>query len=81
MSFILHVSAGTEVYNNYHYYYRRYGDGVSWHDSACYRTKQFVCEDSDKMVVTMIMVTMKMIDGGGDVDDADFEAVRFHGLR
>ena len=55
---------------------------MSWHDSACYRTKQFVCEDSDKMVVTMIMVTMKMmIDGGGDVDDADFEAVRFHGLR
>ena len=82
MSFILHVIAGTEVYNNYHYYYHRYGDGVSWHDSACYRTKQFVCEDSDKMVVTMIMVTMKMmIDGGGDVDDADFEAVRFHGLR
>jgi len=27
-----------------------YGDGVSWHDAACYRTKQFVCEDSDKMV-------------------------------
>ena len=27
-----------------------YNDGVEWHDSACYRTKQFVCEDSDKMV-------------------------------
>ena len=34
------------------------------------------------MVVMMIMVTMKMmIDGGGEIDDADFEAVRFHGLR
>ena len=65
MSFILHVIAGTEVYNNYHYYYHRYGDGVSWHDSACYRTKQFVCEDSDKMVVTMID---DEDDHGGDVD-------------
>ena len=27
-----------------------YNDGVSWHDSACYRTKQFMCEDSAKMV-------------------------------
>ena len=27
-----------------------YSDGVEWHDTACYRTKQFVCEDSDKMV-------------------------------
>ena len=28
----------------------RYGDGVQWHDTACYRAKQFICEDSDKMV-------------------------------
>ena len=75
---------------------------MSWHDSACYRTKQFVCEDSDKMVVTMIddeddhggdvdsdkmvvmmtkVTTKMMIDGGGEIDDADFEAVRFHGLQ
>ena len=27
-----------------------YNDGVEWHDAACYRTKQFICEDSDTMV-------------------------------
>ena len=27
-----------------------YSDGVEWHDSACYRAKQWLCEDSDKMV-------------------------------
>ena len=36
-------------------WYCRYGDGVSWHDAACYRTKQFVCEDSDKMVTPRSM--------------------------
>ena len=35
--------------------YFRYGDGVSWHDAACYRTKQFVCEDSDKMVIKLMI--------------------------
>jgi len=30
-----------------------YSDGVQWHDSACYRTKQFICEDSDKMVTSL----------------------------
>jgi len=38
------VEACLTVNNNW------YSDGVEWHDSACYRTKQFVCEDSDKMV-------------------------------
>ena len=27
---------------------------MSWHDAACYRTKQFVCEDSDKMVTKSV---------------------------
>jgi len=27
-----------------------YNDGVEWHDSACYRTKMWICEDSEKMV-------------------------------
>ena len=39
-------------------WYFRYGDGVSWHDAACYRTKQFVCEDSDKMVIRLISMWM-----------------------
>jgi len=38
------VEACMAVQNNW------FNDGVSWHDSACYRTKQFMCEDSDKMV-------------------------------
>ena len=41
-------------------WYFRYGDGVSWHDAACYRTKQFVCEDSDKMVIKLMMYDMRM---------------------
>ena len=46
----MHLSAPTinltlpSVYNNW------YNDGVEWHDAACYRTKQFVCEDSEKMI-------------------------------
>jgi len=27
-----------------------YSDGIEWHDAACYRTKQFICEDSDSML-------------------------------
>lgn len=38
------VEACLAVQNNW------YNDGIEWHDTACYRTKQFVCEDSDKMV-------------------------------
>jgi len=32
------------VLNNY------YGDGVVWHDIACYHKKSFVCEDSDELL-------------------------------
>lgn len=47
--FLLHrsgvtVEACLAVHNDW------YGDGVGWHDTACYRTKQFICEDSDKMI-------------------------------
>jgi len=38
------VEACMAVQNNW------YNDGISWHDTACYRSKQFMCEDSDKMV-------------------------------
>jgi len=38
------VEACLAVQNNWYF------DGIEWHDTACYRTKQFVCEDSDKMV-------------------------------
>jgi len=27
-----------------------YNDGIEWHDSACYRAKHWICEDSEKMV-------------------------------
>ena len=27
-----------------------YEDGVKWHDIACYHTKPFICEDSDKLL-------------------------------
>jgi len=27
-----------------------YNDGIEWHDSACYRAKNWICEDSEKMV-------------------------------
>ena len=27
-----------------------YNDGIAWHDSACYRAKHWICEDSEKMV-------------------------------
>jgi len=27
-----------------------YNDGIQWHDSACYRAKHWICEDSEKMV-------------------------------
>ena len=25
-------------------------DGIKWHDVACYHTKPFICEDSDKLL-------------------------------
>ena len=27
-----------------------YGDGVVWHDNACYHKKPFVCEDNDSLI-------------------------------
>ena len=27
-----------------------YGDGVVWHDIACYHKKPFVCEDDDNLI-------------------------------
>ena len=27
-----------------------YNDGIAWHDSACYRKKPFLCEDSDPLM-------------------------------
>lgn len=27
-----------------------YGDGMKWHDVACYHRKPFVCEDSDELL-------------------------------
>jgi hypothetical protein len=27
-----------------------YKDGIKWHDIACYHTKPFICEDSDKLL-------------------------------
>jgi len=27
-----------------------YGDGIHWHDVACYHEKQWVCEDSDELL-------------------------------
>ena len=48
MTFISGIQAYVTAHSNNGHF--RYGDGVSWHDAACYRTKQFVCEDSDKMV-------------------------------
>lgn len=38
------VEACMAVQNNW------YGDGIEWHDTACYRTKPFMCEDSDTMI-------------------------------
>jgi len=38
------VEACLAVLNNW------YSDGVEWHDTACFRAKQFICEDSDSMV-------------------------------
>jgi len=38
------VEACLSVQNNW------YEDGKEWHDAACYRTKQFICEDEDKMI-------------------------------
>ncbi len=35
------------VLNNY------YGDGIVWHDIACYHKKPFVCEDSDELLEFM----------------------------
>jgi len=39
-----HDEACLAVLNNF------YGDGVVWHDIACYHKKGFVCEDSDKLM-------------------------------
>ena len=30
-----------------------YGDGVVWHDIACYHKKYFVCEDSPQLMEAM----------------------------
>ncbi|XP_023339500.1 uncharacterized protein LOC111709818 [Eurytemora carolleeae] len=38
------IEACLSVQNNW------YSDGIEWHDAACYRTKQFICEDSDVMM-------------------------------
>ena len=27
-----------------------YGDGLKWHDIACYHTKPFICEDSEQLL-------------------------------
>ena len=28
----------------------RYNDGISWHDTACFRKKSFICEDSEVLM-------------------------------
>lgn len=38
------VEACLAINNNW------YGDGVAWHDTACYRKKPFICEDSDVLM-------------------------------
>ena len=30
-----------------------YGDGVVWHDIACYHKKPFVCEDNPELLKSM----------------------------
>ena len=38
------VEACLSINNNW------YGDGITWHDTACYRKKPFMCEDSDVLI-------------------------------
>ena len=41
---LLTVEACLSVNNNW------YDDGITWHDAACYKKKDFMCEDSEVLM-------------------------------
>ncbi|CAB4068580.1 unnamed protein product [Lepeophtheirus salmonis] len=41
---LVNVEACLSINNNW------YDDGIAWHDSACYRKKSFICEDSEPLM-------------------------------